>query len=145
MSKKINLKIKGRQKKLKTTIIESLKKYPVIQAVCERVGISRATYYRWIQQSSNFKILAEKATTEGSQIINDMAEAKLFKQIQAENMTAIIFWLKYRNKNYRVNIDSQTRIVHEPTPEQRKKATKAIRAILEEKSHCADCGKKVED
>ncbi|OGI65973.1 MAG: hypothetical protein A3B11_00890 [Candidatus Taylorbacteria bacterium RIFCSPLOWO2_01_FULL_44_26] len=110
MNEKGLLKIRGRQKKQKLLVLENLRRFPVIQVVCDKVGISRATYYRWVNESSNFAEAAEQAILEGSQVINDVAEAKLFKAIQAENPTAIIFWLKHRNKNYRVNVHAEAHI-----------------------------------
>ena len=43
--------MKHDQKKL---VVEQLKKNPIIQFVCERSGVSRATFYRWQKEDADF-------------------------------------------------------------------------------------------
>ena len=31
----------------KELLVEQLKKTPIVQVVCEKIGVSRASYYRW--------------------------------------------------------------------------------------------------
>jgi ACT domain-containing protein len=35
--------------KEKDALLEQLKKTPIIQIACEKIGLSRTTYYRWYQ------------------------------------------------------------------------------------------------
>ncbi len=44
-NKKTTIELK--QDKNKKAIIEKLKQSPIIQIACKKVGIGRATYYRW--------------------------------------------------------------------------------------------------
>ncbi len=92
--------IKDRQDKERAALIEQLKKTPIIQIACERVGVSRATYYRWRKENSEFAKQSDAAIIEGTLRINDLAESKLMSQLNKENMTAIIFWLKHHHKDY---------------------------------------------
>lgn len=113
----------------KEEVIEKLKQLPIIQVVCEKVGISRATYYRWRNDDPKFTKLADTALREGRLLINDIAESQLLTAIKDQNMTAIIFWLKYNHPSYttRVEITSKTKVVDEKlTPEQRKSLKKAL-------------------
>jgi len=84
----------------KKILIEQIKKTPVIQVACEKVGVSRATYYRWKKNDPKFAEKADIALNEGSQIINDMAESQLISAIKEGNLTGIIFWLKNHHKTY---------------------------------------------
>ena len=93
----------------KKTIIEQLKKTPIIQVTCEKMGISRATFYRWKKKDPKFAEEAEMAIEEGSQLINDMAESQLISAIRDGNLTGIIFWLKNHHKNYSPKLEVTTK------------------------------------
>lgn len=84
----------------KEQVIEKLKTLPVVQVVCQKIGIGRATYYRWRKEDKKFAMEADEALFTGRLFINDMAESQLLSQIKAENMTAIIFWLKHNHPVY---------------------------------------------
>lgn len=85
----------------KIKIIEELRKVPIILVVCQKVGISRATIYRWMKEDSVFEKEVETAKHEGTQGINDLAESKLISNIQKGDNTAIIYWLKFNHPKYR--------------------------------------------
>jgi len=86
--------------KNKLLVIEQLRTTPIIQIVCQKTGVSRATFYRWREQDKKFKELADKALKEGIAFINDLAESQLLSSIKDKNMTAIIFWLKSHHSSY---------------------------------------------
>lgn len=86
-------------------LIEQLKKTPIIQIACEKVGLNRATYYRWYRDNKEFRKLVDEALSEGSLLVNDMAESQLLAAIRDQNLTAIIFWLKNHHKNYRTRVE----------------------------------------
>ncbi|MFH1533631.1 MAG: hypothetical protein ABID64_01750 [Nitrospirota bacterium] len=115
--------------KQKGTLLEQIKKTPIIQIACEKTGISRATFYRWRKSSRKFREEADQALVDGARIVNDMAESQLISAIRDQNMTAIIFWLKHHHKNYktRVEISGKIKTADEVlTPEQQKIIAKAI-------------------
>lgn len=95
-----NNKIIDRQEKQKEELITCLKKTPIVQAVCQKIGISRATYYRWRKNDQVFSDEIDEALSEGKHLINDMAESQLISAIKDRNLTAIIFWLKNHHKAY---------------------------------------------
>lgn len=92
--------IEKRQEENKSKLIELLQKTPIVQVVCEKSGVSRATYYRWRSEDKKFKGESDKALKEGIEMINDMAESQLLSSIRDKNMTAIIFWLKNHHQSY---------------------------------------------
>ena len=65
-----------------------------ISATCEKVGISRRTFYYWKERNEKFREAIEEA--EESNI--DMAETKLKTAILNGDMTATIFFLKTKGK-----------------------------------------------
>lgn len=124
MDKKITLKDKNKE-----LIIESLKKTPIIQLVCEKIGIVRCTFYRWRKDDKEFAVAVDKALSQGRQMINDMAESQLISAIKDKNMTAIIFWLKHNHKNYstRIELSGRLKTEHNLTPEQEEEIKRALK------------------
>lgn len=117
-----------RQDKQKELVIEQLKKTPIIQIVCEKVGISRATFYRWKQDDPVFADALEHAIFMGIELVNDMAESQLLSAIRDQNMTAIIFWLKHRHGGYgtRVALDANVHVDRPLTDEEKEIIQKSL-------------------
>ena len=66
-----------------------------VSHICREVGISRQTFYGWVDNDADFKDAIE-AEKEG---LIDFAESKLFNLINDKNPTAIIFFLKTKAKH----------------------------------------------
>ncbi|MFH1186897.1 MAG: hypothetical protein V1697_01845 [Candidatus Levyibacteriota bacterium] len=97
--------IETKQDKLKRMLIEQIKKTPIILIACEKVGIGRASYYRWKKEDEEFALNAEDALLEGKLLINDMAESQLISEIKNKNMTAIIYWLKHNHPSFSTRVE----------------------------------------
>jgi len=124
--------IQKRQAKNKELVIEQLKKSPVVELVCQKANISRATYYRWRQEDKKFTDLADKAISEGNLLINDMAEAQLLRAIRDNNFRAIVYWLKNHHPTYATKIELTTKQSNENeslTPAQEAMVKKAIALV----------------
>lgn len=119
-----------KQAKQKEMILDQLRKTPVIQIVCEKLGISRSTYYRWRQEDKQFAKDCDSALEDGCLLVNDLAESQLMGAIRDQNITAIIFWLrshhdKYKNK---VEVSASIKNVSEQlTPEQQAVVEQALK------------------
>lgn len=85
----------------KKKLVEVLEKSPIVEFACKKVGISRATFYRWRKEDYDFASEVNRAINQGSDQINDLAEAKLIGKINEGHVTAIIFWLKYRHPEFK--------------------------------------------
>ena len=107
MPKKTNkaATIQKRQEAQKEQLLEILKKTPIIQVACQKAGMGRATYYRWLKEDPTFAEAATAALDSGIGIINDLAESQLISSIKDKNMTAIIFWLKNHHNSYRPRLE----------------------------------------
>ncbi len=130
MDNKALQKIKDRQQKEKELVIAQLKKSPIVQVACEKVGVGRATYYRWRQEDEEFATHANEALLEGSTLINDVAESQLMSAIRDKNLTAIIFWLKHHHPLYATKVEVTARLKSDNevlTPEQEALVTKALK------------------
>lgn len=134
--------IKKRQAKAQLVVVENLSKIPIKQVVCEKSGISRATFYRWINESNEFAEAVEKAFEEGSDRISDLAESKLIQLINEGNLTAVIFYLKHRNPNYRVSIKTEIKL---PEHEMSEEEKEQLRKIVRINSGCKHCEKEFKE
>ena len=100
-----NKTIVSRIKKEKEILLERLRKTPIVSVACEKIGIARATYYRWRKADSKFARESDAAIAQGNLLINDMTESQLLSAIKDRNMTAIIFWLKHHHPAYETRIE----------------------------------------
>lgn len=118
----------SKQAKTKKIIVCELAKTPIVEVVCKRTGISRATFYRWRKDDKEFAQATDEATVDGTKIINDMAESQLISAIRDKNLTAIIFWLKNHHVTYKtkVEVTTKTEEDRELTPEEAEDVQKAI-------------------
>ena len=92
-------------------MIEALtKSLGIVTIACKDVDIARQTHYRWMQEDEKYKQDVEDV----ADIALDFAESKLHKQIDKEDTTATIFYLKTkgRKRGYieRVGIDLPEKI-----------------------------------
>ena len=104
----------------KDELIKQLKKTPIVEVACKKIGVGRATYYRWKKDDSKFAGEAEFALHEGSQLVNDMAESQLINAIKEGNMTGIIFWLKNHHKQYSPKLEVTTKNGDVPLTDEQK-------------------------
>lgn len=112
----------------KELLVEQLRKTPIVQVACEKVGISRATFYRW-KADKKFAKQTDQAVAEGVELMNDLAESALLSGIKDRSPWAVIWWLRNRHEAYsnRVKIDANiSHQIEELTPEQERLVAKAL-------------------
>lgn len=108
--------------------IESLRTTPIIQTVCKHTGISRTTYYRWMEKDPKFAKTSQEALLEGRSLINDLAESQLISSIKDKRMPAISYWLSHNHPNYAPKSkESAKEPLQYLTPEQVKALADALR------------------
>ncbi len=84
----------------KQLLLRELANMPIVEVVCKRTSVSRATYYRWRNEDKEFQASSDKALFEATELMSDMAESQLLNSIKDGNMTGIIFWLKSHREAY---------------------------------------------
>lgn len=121
--------ITARQKKLKEAILEQLKRTPTIETACQKVGVGRATVYRWRDQSKSFRQALEAAQNEGRAFMCDVAENQLFSLIGEKKYEAIRFYLSTHNARYSNKLEISGKVSSdEPlTKEQKRLIREALR------------------
>ena len=96
--KKDNPITDARMKKNKKRMLKELEKnFGIITSACTKVGINPSTYYRWLENDGDFK--KEVDVVMEVQIM--YVEDKLLGLIMDGNVSAIIFYLKCKHKDYK--------------------------------------------
>jgi predicted DNA-binding protein (UPF0251 family) len=108
--------IEVRQDKLKTVFLEQLKRTPTIETACQKVGIGRATVYRWVNSNKQFKKKVEEALTEGRTFMSDVAESQLFSLIGDKKIEAIRLYLSTHNARYNNKIELSGTVTTKDAP-----------------------------
>lgn len=81
--------------KRKKKVLEALENsLGVVTLAVKNAGISRSTFYQWMNDDAEFK----KNVEDVSEIALDFVESKLFKQIKEDNTASTIFYLKTKGK-----------------------------------------------
>jgi predicted DNA binding protein len=118
-----------KKNKSKELIIKELKEMPIVQFVCKKTGLSRASYYRWLKEDKDFAKEAEAAIAEGEALITDMSESQLISLIRDRNFQALQLWLRHHHPKYtnKVEVTGRLNMKEEPlTPEQEELVEKAL-------------------
>ncbi|HAU07741.1 MAG: hypothetical protein UW46_C0004G0034 [Candidatus Yanofskybacteria bacterium GW2011_GWF1_44_227] len=124
--------IAARILKQKQELVIELRKQPVLQIACTRIGVSRSTAYRWIKDDAIFADVFQESRREGKDFISDMAESQIIKKIGDGNLVASIFWLKTHRKeeftehmkhDHGISVDNTW---HDLTPEEDKQRAAAL-------------------
>ncbi len=122
--------IKARQNKLREAFIEQLKRTPTIETSCQKVGVGRATVYRWIHSNKQFAKKVEDALTEGRTFMSDVAENQLFALIGEKKIEAIRLYLQTHNARYSNKLEVSGTLTNQNEPltkEQRKLIREALK------------------
>lgn len=122
--------IVARQNKLKEAFLEQLKRTPTIETSCQKVGVARATVYRWVNGNKHFKKKVEDALTEGRTFMSDVAENQLFSLIGEKEFQAIKLYLSTHNPRYgnKLELSGSIATKDEPlTKEQKQLIREALR------------------
>lgn len=85
---------------VKSKLIEILSETPFIGYACKKVGIARATFYRWMKDNLEFKKQIEKALKDGRESMCEIAESMVLKKGREGDLRANIFILQNNDKRY---------------------------------------------
>lgn len=81
-----------KQKKLLKYLKEG---HGIISYACQKAGVSRQTFYNWKKDDTEFA----QAVDDYNEEVIDIVESKLLTQINDNNLTAIIFYLKTKGRS----------------------------------------------
>lgn len=127
-----------KKNKVKDAFLVELRKIPIVQVACEKVGVSRNSVYRWRNEDEEFRKEMEAALADGEALVNDMSESQLLSLIREKNWSAISFWLRHRNPKFRERVELTAKIENQNvplSPEQEADLKLALTLGLPQKSH----------
>ena len=79
----------------KESMLKALEKsLGVVTVACRKSDIPRSTFYKWLNEDQDFS----DEVKDIENIALDFAESQLHEQIQSNNTTATIFYLKTKGK-----------------------------------------------
>ncbi|MFA6515323.1 MAG: hypothetical protein WCT42_03610 [Candidatus Paceibacterota bacterium] len=84
----------------KQRFLETLEEVPLISIAAKRMGISKATIYRWKSRSPNFSEQIEKALAKGRDIVNDSVEGRIITQAKNGDFKSQKLWLENNCSRY---------------------------------------------
>ncbi len=84
----------------KERFLQELSDIPLVSVVCKRIGISKATIYRWKDKDKKFEKRLGVALKQGRGGINDLAEGQVVTLIKKGDFRASKFWLENNNSRY---------------------------------------------
>lgn len=97
--------------KTRQKLIQELEKSGNVYLSCLKVGVNRATYYRWREMDSKFKKSANNALRSGRENICDIAEHALLMNVKDKKMDAIKYVLGHLSPKYKPK-DKRAFIIH---------------------------------
>jgi hypothetical protein len=102
----------ARQDAQKEAILAQLRRMPIIAAVCEKSGLSRATFYRMRDTDEQFKAAVADAVEEGVAFVTDMSETQLIQLIKDKNFASIQLWLRHHHPKYANKLEVKAAVKH---------------------------------
>lgn len=98
---------KQQPKVWKELLLIALEKHMgLVTPACKEVGISKKTFYQYYKTDPVFK----EDVDELNEVVIDMVEGQLFKNIKKGSERSILFYMKYkgRKRGYTDNLDVTT-------------------------------------
>lgn len=122
------------KERTKKAIVQRLSEVRIVEIACKSVGISRATYYRWLQEDKFFKYDCEDAIRLGTDTISDLAESQVVSKIKAGDFKASAYWLEHHHRDYKPKPKTpkeERELFFEATPEDIAEMERALNALKE--------------
>lgn len=91
-------------KKTKTLLdklVAEIEKTPLIQIACNKVGISRNTFYRWMKEDKDFLARVNEAMSLGMGLVNDVAISNVLEGIKKKDVAYTKYWLNHNHPDFR--------------------------------------------
>ncbi len=103
-------------KALVNRLIEELEKTGLILGACEKVGVSRNTFYRWMKEDKEFLSQVNEALSLGTGLVSDVAVSNVLDGIKKKDPMYTKYWLSHRHPDFRrpyvFKVDSDDLISH---------------------------------
>lgn len=115
-------------KELKLKVVQNLREIPIPTYVCQKLGIPKATYYKWRKIDPTFLDASNEAAMSGKLTMNDVAKSQLVKLIKNGDFKAISFWLRNNDTDFNPRMTFEVR--NERVEYSKEKLDEMTRAML---------------
>jgi hypothetical protein len=88
-------------KKLINKLVEELERTPLIQTACEKIGITRNTFYRWVKEDEELFKRVNEALSLGTGLVNDVAISNVLSGIKNKDPMFTKYWLDRKHPDFR--------------------------------------------
>lgn len=85
---------------MKEDVIELLKTTPSIYVTCRKLGLGRATYYRWLESDPAFAQACQESIKEGLFEMHGIAEQSVLDKVRDGEWQATTYWLRKRHPDF---------------------------------------------
>lgn len=105
-------------KALLDRLVEEIEKTPLVQVACDKVGISRNTFYRWVKEDPELPTRINEAMSLGMGVVNDVAVSNVLEGIKKKDVGYTKYWLTNNHPNFkkqpvpRSNLDDLLEYTH---------------------------------
>lgn len=105
-------------KALLDRLVEEIEKTPLVQVACDKVGISRNTFYRWVKEDPELPARVNEAMSLGMGVVNDVAVSNVLEGIKKKDIGYTKYWLTNNHPNFkkqpvpRSNLDDVLEYTH---------------------------------
>jgi hypothetical protein len=82
-------------------LVEEIEKTPLIQIACDKVGISRNTFYRWMKEDEEFLTRVNEAVSLGTGLVSDVAISNVLEGIKKKDAMYTKYWLSHKHPDFR--------------------------------------------
>lgn len=107
----------------KQKLLQEIEKVGNVYSSCLKIGVNKATYYRWKKEDKEFSKLAIKAEKTGRENMCDIAEHALMQNVKERKMDAIKYALAHNSTRYKPKI-RKVIIEHSQTGEKKEEIKK---------------------
>lgn len=88
----------------KQKLLQEIEKVGNVYSSCLKIGVNKATYYRWKKEDKEFSKLASRAEKTGRENMCDIAEHALMQNVKERKMDAIKYALAHNSTRYKPKI-----------------------------------------
>jgi hypothetical protein len=117
-----------KKNKFQDQFLAELVKVPIVQVACEKTGLSRNSVYRWRKEDKEFLKKMDDALCRRRCSCKRYERKPVAHAHQGKELSAISFWLRHRNDNYKNKLEITTKEDGEElTPSQAKIVKQALK------------------
>lgn len=88
-------------KALVNRLLEELEKTGIAQIACDKVGVSRNSFYRWMKEDQDFLERVNEAKSLGEGVVSDVALSNVITGIKNRDAMFTKYWLSHRHPDFR--------------------------------------------